>query len=124
MKFFSYWLLVLAGTISAFAEGEREQPPVDTASETIRPIVLVGPEELARLKKNAASKKPPFSTAWDKLLADANKALTTEYPPYTGSNSVEFRARGVAAAAAVLRGQVVRRHRMHLLPMRGHAHDA
>ena len=101
MKFFSYWLLVLAGTISAFAEGEREPSPVDTASETIRPIVLVGPEELARLKKNAASKKPPFSTAWDKLLADANKALTTEYPPYTGSNSVDFAAGGVAAAAAV-----------------------
>jgi hypothetical protein len=70
-------------------------------SATSRPIVLVGPEELARLRKNAASKNPPLSTAWKNLLADANKALTSDYSPYIGSNSVEFAASGLAAGAAI-----------------------
>ena len=97
MKFFSL-VARSRGLISAFAEGSGNSP------QSILPpkrsaIVLVGPEELARLKERRI-KKATVQPAWDKLL-DANKALTTEYPPYTGSNSVDFAAGGVAAAAAV-----------------------
>ncbi|WP_206028752.1 alginate lyase family protein [Thalassoroseus pseudoceratinae] len=80
-------------------EPSREAKSVNSA--TSRPIVLVGPEELARLRKNSASKKSHLSTAWQNLQADANKALTTEYSPYIGSNSVEFAASGLAAGAAI-----------------------
>ena len=57
MKSFQYGLLVLAGMTSAFAGEERGQPaPADKEAATSRPIVLVGPEELDHLRRNAASK--------------------------------------------------------------------
>jgi len=70
-------------------------------AEARAPRILVGPEELARLRRNAASTEAPFASAWQKVLAAAAAALTAAGEVYDGADSVEFRYAALRAMGQV-----------------------
>lgn len=75
-------LCALVVTLAASALPAAELPA--------RPVVVFSDAMLANLRANAASDREPFAKCWANLRADARKPLASTYPPYVGTNSVEF----------------------------------
>jgi len=72
--------------------------PVDRSRP---PVLYYGPEELARLTDNASRGEEPFQSAWKKLQESAKKAMTGEFPPFTGTDSVNLGSETHAITGAI-----------------------
>jgi hypothetical protein len=63
--------------------------------------VLLGPAEMERLARNAASTEEPFASAWAHLRAAADAALEAEPRVYAGDNSLDLRMATSATSSRV-----------------------
>ena len=58
--------------------------------ETNHPFVILSDDALQQLRKQAESDSEPMATAWSKLKAQAEKALTQTFEPEDFQNSTQF----------------------------------
>ena len=66
-----------------------------------RPVLFVSDEMLAQLRSRAVSSEEPWASAWAQTKRRAAGGLSIDFRPYVGTNSVEFRYRGITAASFV-----------------------
>ncbi|MBT3290198.1 MAG: hypothetical protein HN380_22845 [Victivallales bacterium] len=100
-------IVLLAGGCAHMPPEERSARSVVEKTQKVErptaraPRVLVGSEELARLRRNAATQEEPFASAWQKVLAAAEEAMTAATEVYDGADSVKLRFAGIETMGRV-----------------------